>query len=107
MIHAVFFKESRGLTGFKISGHAGYADSGQDIACASVSSAVMLTANTATEIFGITADLSAEDNTINFKLDNASEHYDDGIKLIRGLKLHLEEISHEFRGTIKINTTEV
>ena len=53
MIVAKFFKSSRKFIGFQISGHAGFAESGYDIVCASVSSAVQLTANNITEIFKI------------------------------------------------------
>ena len=48
MIYAEFFTRQEKLYGFKISGHAGYADKGEDIVCASVSSAVQLVANTIT-----------------------------------------------------------
>lgn len=52
MICADFFRnEHDRLVGFRITGHAGYADYGEDVCCASVSSAVMLTANTVTEAF--------------------------------------------------------
>ncbi|MFQ8600843.1 MAG: ribosomal-processing cysteine protease Prp [Oscillospiraceae bacterium] len=57
MIRAVFQKSGDWFKGFEISGHAGYAGHGRDIVCASVSSAVMLTANAVTEVAGIDADV--------------------------------------------------
>ena len=51
MIVAEFLKKNGNITGFKVSGHAGYDDIGKDIVCASVSSAVMMTANLITEIW--------------------------------------------------------
>ena len=65
MICADFFRnEHDRLVGFRITGHAGYADYGEDVCCASVSSAVMLTANTVTEAFKIKADVAVEENEI-------------------------------------------
>lgn len=43
MIVAEFFRKNGEITGFKVSGHAGYDESGRDIVCAGVSSAVMMT----------------------------------------------------------------
>lgn len=37
MIRVQFVKSGKNITGFQISGHAGYAPSGQDIVCAAVS----------------------------------------------------------------------
>ena len=60
MIVAEFFRKNGEITGFKVSGHAGYDMFGKDIVCAGVSSAVMMTANLVTEIFGFEAEVSAE-----------------------------------------------
>ena len=59
MIVAEFFRKNGEITGFKVSGHAGYDESGRDIVCAGVSSAVMMTANLITEIFRFEAEVSA------------------------------------------------
>ena len=45
MIQAKILRRNGRTAGFSVSGHAGYADSGKDIVCAAVSSAVQLTAN--------------------------------------------------------------
>ena len=59
MIVAEFFRKNGEITGFKVSGHAEYDESGRDIVCAGVSSAVMMTANLITEIFRFEAEVSA------------------------------------------------
>lgn len=59
--------------GFRITGHAGYADYGEDVCCASVSSAVMLTANTVTEAFKIKADVAVEENEIILRLEMTAQ----------------------------------
>ena len=50
MIRATFYKEGDLLKGFEIKGHSGYADEGEDVICATVSSAAYMAANTVTEI---------------------------------------------------------
>lgn len=45
MINAVFLKDNEFYYAFKISGHADYSFSGNDIVCAAVSSAVDMTIN--------------------------------------------------------------
>lgn len=45
MIRVEFYYDKECLTGFKLSGHAGYADHGQDIVCSAVSILVINTIN--------------------------------------------------------------
>ena len=70
MIRAEFFSKAGRLTGFSVSGHAGYADAGEDIVCAAVSSAVQLTANGITEVLGVKARVTAENDTVSLKMDS-------------------------------------
>lgn len=104
MITAVFYKKDRKLSGFRVSGHAGYADYGYDIVCASVSSAVQLTANLITENFGISAEASAENDTVTLMV---AETCEEASKIIDGLRMHLELLSEEFENTIIIKISEV
>jgi len=106
MIRAKFYRgKDDKLTGFSVSGHAGMSDYGQDIACASVSSAVMLTANTVTEAFRLDADVRVDENEISLNLKQDGNG--DGDRLILGLLTHLYFLSDEFQGRIKITFTEV
>jgi uncharacterized protein YsxB (DUF464 family) len=104
MITAIFYKKSGNLTGFKVKGHAGYADLGYDIVCASVTSAVQVVANLITENFGIKANVVAKDDFVSLEAENASETLD---KLIEGLRNHLDLISLQFEGTISLKISEV
>ena len=58
VIKARFITNNSVVCGFEISGHAGYADKGNDIVCASVSSAVQMAANTIIEVIGAGAYVS-------------------------------------------------
>ncbi len=93
------------MLGFHISGHAGFSDYGSDIACASVSSAVMLTANTITEVYKINAKVEVNENEILLKLIEDKDG--NGDKLLLGLLMQMDMLSDEFPGAIKIVTKEV
>lgn len=105
MIIAEFFKKDGGISGFKISGHADFDQYGRDIACASVSSAVQLSANLITDVFGFKAEVSAENNSVVLK---AVSFKDSTLqKLFDGLLMQLDLLSQEFEKTIEIRFTEV
>ena len=106
MIKATFFRSENGaLTGFNIKGHSGYAHSGADIICASVSSAAYMVANTITEVMGIDADARADDSgemTVIIPEESAEKTKD----ILQGFKLHIEELSAQYPKNVTI-TTEV
>ena len=104
MIKAVFYKKNGAFTGFSISGHADYADEGQDVVCASVSSAGMFAANTVTDFLKADADVSAENNLLELMLKN---HCESAEKLIESLHTHIGFISQDYKGTIRISVLEV
>jgi len=96
------------LDRLSITGHAGYAHSGQDIVCAAVSSAVQLTANLLTENFGLPAEIAAEDNLIFIGRGRTGEKdLDTFYRVMEGLRTHLQLIAENYPGTIKITYTEV
>lgn len=104
MIKATFIRSKGFYTAFSIEGHAGYADLGQDIVCAGVTSAVMTVLNGITECAGINADVEVSDNEIVLNLAErtiTAEHF------LSALKLQLELIEEEYNGTINITVTEV
>ena len=103
MIRAEFFESKGKLCGFRLCGHAGFAESGEDIVCASVSSAVQLTANLL-EALKYEQKVDVMDNVIKLHL-NASDDTSDVV--LDQLRMHLEAVLEEFPNTIKITTTEV
>ncbi len=103
MTKAVFIRKNGTLCRCSVKGHAGYAEEGQDIVCAAVSSAVQLTANLITETFGIEAQVSAKGDTVNIRTDGSEIP----AKLLEALSVHLQCISEEFPEQIKLEFTEV
>lgn len=105
MIKAAFYARGGQLRGFSVSGHAGYADPGEDIVCASVSSAVQLTANGITEILGQRAGVSAEGGAVVLKLEEPFKA--EAASFIEALKLHLELLREDYPQNIQITCSEV
>ncbi len=99
MIKAVFYEGNGGLSGFSISGHAGWGESGSDIVCASVSSAAELVCNTLTDFFNENAEVCVRENTIDLKMKGGSG---EALKLMKAFRTHLGFISDEFPGCIRI-----
>ena len=99
MIKVRFSVGNRQLKGFEISGHAMYAESGSDIVCASVSSAAYMAANTITDVIGADADAEAGDGTMSVTLNQPNEQAQ---AVLRGLELHLTELSKQYPQNIKL-----
>ncbi len=106
MIAADFYKSSSDkLLGYRVTGHAGFGEYGHDVACASVSSAVMMAANTITEAFKIKAKVVADENDFIVKLVSDDEGCGD--KVILGLLTHMYCLADEFPGCIKVKVIDV
>ena len=69
--------------------------------CASVSSAVMMAANTVTEVIGAEArvDVNEWDGSIELRLTERDKLAE---AVLEGLRLHMELISEEFPGRISL-----
>ncbi len=107
MIKVKFFHSNDGApTGFIIKGHAGYGTKGNDIICASVSSAAYMSANTITEVIGIDADITVDDNGA-MALTVPAESAHKTKEILLGLEIHLTELSKQYPKNVTITTTEV
>ena len=102
MIHAHFDRSGDHCTGFSVSGHAGYAESGADIVCASVSSAVQLTANAITEILKLPADVVVQGDTVRLTLSK-QEGIAAAQPFFKALRLHLELLAQDYEQTIELS----
>ncbi|MDR1564579.1 MAG: ribosomal-processing cysteine protease Prp [Oscillospiraceae bacterium] len=101
-----FYSNSGGeLLGFKSVGHSGYADKGQDILCAYVSSSVLMAANTITEILHINAEIEEGDAYLKLRLKQHEAEV--CAPILQGLLLHLTTLEKQYPNYLKITTTEV
>ena len=99
MIRVKFLVGNRQLAGFEIKGHADFADIGEDIVCASVSSAAFMAANTVTEIIGSKADVNADNGVMTLIVHEPCERTE---TVLKGLELHLTELAKQYPNNIKI-----
>ena len=105
MIQANFTKTEGKLTAFSLKGHAGFDEFGKDIVCASVTSAVQLTANAITEVLKVKADVQVLDNQIRLTLPKNPPQ--EALHFMDALMLHLEILAEDYEGTIKVKVSEV
>ena len=105
MIHAVFEQKNGRLCGVTITGHAEYADPGEDIVCAAVSSAIQYATILITESFGERDRETQRDNLIAVRLTHPEQGQ--SALVLDGLYQHLQFLSEDYPGTIEIDITEV
>ena len=104
MITARFFRRGETLVGFSVSGHAGYADSGSDIVCAAVTTAVNMTANGITEIAQNRAEVNVSENEVQLKVEETT---DANALLLQSMRLQIELLREQFPKNIRIQDMEV
>ncbi len=107
MIAVEFFVSKQGsLLGFHIRGHAESALSGDDLVCASVSSAAYMTANTITEILRLNAAVMVdEEGEMLVRLQERDQKA--GRDILSGFKLHMLALEEQYPRNIHVNYTEV
>ena len=104
MIRADFYRSGRDISGFRIVGHSGYADSGSDIVCSAVSSAVQFAVNLLDD-FGCRPKVSVgEDAVIDCRIRKADRN---SARIADGLRLHLMSVAEEFPDNVKVTVLEV
>lgn len=105
MIEAEFFRHGDAWRGFHVTGHAGFADYGNDVACASVSSALQMTANAITEILHVKAQVDVAENDITLLLSDPENR--EAQNFIEAFRLHLSLLMEDYENTIQITDAEV
>ncbi len=107
MIKANLFTTRGGsLVGFDISGHSDFAERGQDIVCAAVSSAAFLVANTICEIIKLPAETDADEQGGMYLRVNRSDASSCSDVLL-GFKLHLQGLEEQYPENLTVNYLEV
>ena len=99
MVRFKFVRSGKTNIGFVCSGHAGFAESGQDIVCAAVSSAAYLTANTITDVIGAKAEVEVKDGYMSVILTEADEQ---SVNLLNGLEAHIRALAEDYPRSIKV-----
>ena len=104
MIRVRFHTANDALIGFTLDGHAGAGVSGQDIVCATVSSAAYMTANTVTDIIGAAADITVDNGYMRMVVTDRLDRCQD---ILSGFRLHLEALQDQYPKRVHLMNTEV
>lgn len=101
MTKFVLYSNKEHFTGYEVSGHSTVSENDETgrLVCSAVSSAVILTANTITDVLNVNADISIDDGYLKITINKPDKLTD---LLIEGLKLHMTELTEEYKGYIKI-----
>jgi len=106
MTTVTFFTEGSRITGFEVSGHSGYAEAGEDIVCAAISSTVTLVECTVNDVLGLCAavKISEKDAKIVFHLPGGLAPTAESTcqALLTGLMLYFTELHEEYPANIEV-----
>ena len=93
MITVELCSRNGALVGFAVEGHSGFAESGRDIVCASVSSCALMVANTVTDVLCLPADVDMSDGFLRVVIHGSAEK---AKGLLEGFRLHMTELAKEY-----------
>ena len=106
MTRCEFFRENERITGFSVSGHSGYAEAGEDIVCAAITSAVRLTECTINDVLGLEASVKVreKDASITLKLPAKLGQTNESTcqALLTGLMVHFVQLAEEYPEFISV-----
>ena len=109
MIRAVFSREGERYTGFRASGHSGYAEAGSDIVCAAVSVLGCTCVNSLEAVCGVTPDITENDDgilafTLPHPLDGQRAH--DAQVLMAALHQGIADIARQYPRYVTLSIQE-
>lgn len=92
-----FYRSQDRLTGFTCQGHSGYAEAGEDIVCAAVTSALRLAECTINDVLMAGAEVQVYEKTAKIQLTLPSPCPNEvGCQaVLQGMELYMRELSDE------------
>jgi len=106
MTTITFRSENGRITGFDSQGHSGYAEEGEDIVCAGITSAIRLVEATINDVLGLAASVKVreEDAFISLRLPGGLGQTAESTcqALLTGLMLYFTELHDEFPDNIEV-----
>lgn len=111
MTTVTLFSEQDRLTGFSVAGHSGYAEAGEDIVCAAVTSAVRLVECMLNDVMGLEASVKVKqkDASILLKLPAKLGPTHEGVcqNLLTAFAVHLTSLAEEYPENVLVLNMEV
>ena len=106
MTTVVFRMEDDRITGFEARGHSGYAEAGEDIVCAAVTSAVRLVETTVNDVLGLAASVKVRerDASISLSLPGGLDEITESTcqSLMTGLMVYFTQLHDEYPDNIEV-----
>ena len=106
MTTITFRSEGGRITGFDSQGHSGYAEEGEDIVCAAVSSTIGLVIATINDVLGLAASVKVreEDTFISLRLPGGLGQTAESTcqALLTGLMLYFTQLHDEYPDNIEV-----
>ena len=94
------------ITGFEAKGHSGYAEAGEDIVCAAVTSAVRLVEATVNDVLGLAASVKVreQDASISLRLPGGLDEVTESTcqSLMTGLMVYFAQLHDEYPDNIEV-----
>ena len=106
MTTVTFHTEGRRIVGFEVKGHSGYAQEGEDIVCAAVTSAVRLAECAVNDVLGLEASVKVreKDASITLKLPSSLGQTNESTcqTLLTALMVHFVQLAEEYTDFISV-----
>ena len=104
MIRCEFFTEDDRITGFTVSGHSGYEESGKDIVCAYVTAVVTMAEATINDVCGAKAKVRVkeEDARITLTLPASCDEEDAVQAVLAGMLITLCSMRDDYPDYIEV-----
>ncbi|MBE6957923.1 MAG: ribosomal-processing cysteine protease Prp [Ruminococcaceae bacterium] len=104
MTKCEFFTEGERITGFSVSGHSGYAESGKDIVCAAISAVVTMAEATINDVCGAKAKVRVkeEDARITLTLPASCDEEETVQAVLAGMMVTLCNMRDDYPDYIEV-----
>ena len=106
MTVVTFSSEGSRLVGFEVKGHSGYAEAGEDIVCAAITSAVRLVECAVNDVLGLEASVKVrqKDASIQLKLPGGLSEANESTcqTLLTALMVHFVALAEEYPDHITV-----
>ena len=106
MTTVTFLTEDARIIGFDVQGHSGWGESGEDIVCAAITSAVRLVEATVNDVMGLCAavKLREADASISLRLPGGLANTAESTcqNLLTGLMVYLAQLHDEYPDNIEV-----
>ena len=110
MTTVTFYMEGARITGFDAVGHSGYAEAGEDIVCAAVTSTVRLIECVLNDVMGLCASVKIDEKTASISLripGSLGQTAESTCQtLLAGMMVYLTELHVEYPSYIEVLEAE-